>query len=390
MPARSQKSPDVPPSSVTAPGAAPATATTPRALLAARDGPERRIQPSRWPRWPASPPLARPDRRRVIGCRDASSRAHVRTRRPSPRGHDTAGEGACRTRPSTNAHHQGEDHVPAIHAPAPPPAWPPPGEWPLPSRAPARRRRHHPLHRRRQGTHDPLRGGGHVVVHLARRHQPAPRDIPLRRAGFSRHRAVQRLRRGGSPAVAPAVSWEGPPTAQGRQRSAAPGRTTRATGGPGQSIPAASSRTAAIRIISPRCWTRRHGQVQPPGAAGLCPMTSRGPTALLQSAPASMLGGHRGSRQNWLIWARRALSAPDNRAARIRRSEQISQRDGQNPIALCDDHAIGFVTVTGQILMAVHTLRGYSSSSSSSRASGSCPAPAWASSSIRAAYWLPA
>jgi len=30
-----------------------------------------------------------------------------------------------------------------------------------------------------------------VVVHLARRHQPAPRDIPLRRAGFSRHRTVQ-------------------------------------------------------------------------------------------------------------------------------------------------------------------------------------------------------
>ena len=60
------------------------------------------------------------------------------------------------------------------------------------------------------------------------------------------------------------------------------------------------------------------------------------------------------------------------------------------PIALCDDYDIGFVTVTGQILMAIHTLRGYSSSSSSSHASGSCPAPAWASSSIRAAYWLPA
>ena len=30
-----------------------------------------------------------------------------------------------------------------------------------------------------------------MVVHLARRHQPAPRDIPLRRAGFSRHRTVQ-------------------------------------------------------------------------------------------------------------------------------------------------------------------------------------------------------
>jgi hypothetical protein len=38
-------------------------------------------------------------------------------------------------------------------------------------------------------------------------------------------------------------------TAPGRQRSAAPGRATRATGGPGQSIPAASSRTAAIGII---------------------------------------------------------------------------------------------------------------------------------------------
>jgi hypothetical protein len=30
--------------------------------------------------------------------------------------------------------------------------------------------------------------------------------------------------------------------------------------------------------------------------------------------------------------------------------EKISRRDGQNPIALCDDHDIGFVTVTGQIL----------------------------------------
>ena len=38
--------------------------------------------------------------------------------------------------------------------------------------------------------------------------------------------------------------------------------------------------------------------------------------------------------------------------------EQISRRDGQNPIALCDDHEIGFVTVTGQILMGVHMLRG--------------------------------
>jgi len=37
------------------------------------------------------------------------------------------------------------------------------------------------------------------------------------------------------------------------------------------------------------------------------------------------------------------------------RSEQISRRDGQqNPIILCDGHDIDFVTVTGQILMAVH------------------------------------
>ncbi|HEX9515302.1 MAG TPA: hypothetical protein VF940_03905 [Streptosporangiaceae bacterium] len=34
-------------------------------------------------------------------------------------------------------------------------------------------------------------GEGPTLVHLARRHQPAPRDIPLRRAGFSRHRTVQ-------------------------------------------------------------------------------------------------------------------------------------------------------------------------------------------------------
>src|SRR5207249_4053148 len=37
-----------------------------------------------------------------------------------------------------------------------------------------------------------------------------------------------------------------------------------------------------------------------------------------------------------------------------RRSEQISLRWSANPITLCDGHQIAFVTVTGQILMAVY------------------------------------
>ncbi len=61
--------------------------------------------------------------------------------------------------------------------------------------------------------------------------------------------------------------------APGRQRSAAPGRATRATGGPRESIAAASSRTAAIGIIcavNPAPWAG-----QPPGVDALCPTTSR-------------------------------------------------------------------------------------------------------------------
>jgi hypothetical protein len=34
---------------------------------------------------------------------------------------------------------------------------------------------------------------------------------------------------------------------------------------------------------------------------------------------------------------------------------QISRRDGSNPTTLCDGHDVDFVTVTGQILMAVHS-----------------------------------
>jgi hypothetical protein len=38
-----------------------------------------------------------------------------------------------------------------------------------------------------------------------------------------------------------------------------------------------------------------------------------------------------------------------------RRSEQISSATTRNLITLCDDHGSSFVTVTGQILMVVHS-----------------------------------
>ena len=101
-------------------GARRRTATTPPAVLAARGGPERRSQPSRWPRWPASPPLARPDRTGSSVAAAPAAEPHVRTRRPSPPGQDTSGDGACRTRPSNEYPSSRRRPCPeAIHAPVP-------------------------------------------------------------------------------------------------------------------------------------------------------------------------------------------------------------------------------------------------------------------------------
>jgi hypothetical protein len=56
-------------------------------------------------------------------------------------------------------------------------------------------------------------------------------------------------------------------------------------------------------------------------------------TALINPVRPACSAATGGSRQNWLIWARRPLSAPDNRAARIR---SVRRRSG-TPVALSDN-----------------------------------------------------
>jgi len=201
--------------------------------------------------------------------------------------------------------------------PAPPPAWLPPGEWPLPSRL---------LHAGDDTIHYTDVGKGPTILFAeAGMWSFIWRDVINQlRAAFRcvalDFRGIGPSRDSGGAGPRPRLRpFPGKGrTAPGRQRSAVPGRATRATGGPDSPSPqpAAARRPSESSAL----LTRRHGQGAAAGRGWFVPHDFAGPNGIDESAPPSMLGGHRGSRQNWLIWARRALSAPDNRAARIRRS----------------------------------------------------------------------